>query len=909
MPRLNQIPPSLRFLLFALVLFQSFCARADLFIAQQSPPALLHYNPTNRVLIGTAPKPDGYTETFDHMIGGPDGNVYVFDNSLGSARVLLYDGQSGLFSKFFVDYNTNYPLFSVSAAAFGPDRNLYVCTGSLQDSLRHFFRFDGRSGAYLGQFGVPGQGNLAYGADMAFGPGGDLYVLDATQGVLRFSGLDGHFINLFLPLGSNSFNGLAFNPTGDLFLSGTNRVLRFNGTDGSALGTFAVSTTSPFLTRLAFGYDASLYVCGTNSVLRFNAVTGAYLDTFLMPPGAPANSPAAGVALTPPPTRNIWTNPASGNWQDLSWSLGVRPTTNHDVMITNANSKAVGIFPGIPATYASNMVVSNLTIAAPAGSVNTLLLNYSGTAIPLTVLGTCTVGSNGILNIQYGSVIASGAGYGSDDRCHIMGTVLQTGGFWSVPNGTMTLDFGNVNINGDCNFLNSDMYDGVFNQSGGQATFGYLRIYRATYNLTNGVVQGAINVSGHFNQYGGTVLSPATPVEMDFGTYTLFNGTLHGDIGVGASQQSFGFFQQVNGLVEAGSIAIGTFRGSGNYSLTNGTVHAGELSLLGGNFNQYGGICTVTNTLDVFGLYDDYGPSQFPQYLLSAGSLSCSNIMVSNFGGFTQTGGTNTVTSYLLTDRSGYSLQGGTLSTANLFVRRSGTVSGAFIIDSSFSQSSGLCTIANTLSNLDQLTLTGGTLGAKDILTAGTMTIAGNLPAPVINNSGTFTLSGSLNLGNSTQQLGRLIAAGNSTITFPSNNSVLRFLDSHTSTWTNGATLTLTNWNGSTNGGGASQLYVGSNNSGLTPAQLLRFRFSNPAGFAPGTWYASQLNTGEIVPNIRPYLATIQQGSNLVFSWPGAFTLQSATNVQGPYLNVIGATSPYTNTLKSQPRQFFRLKQ
>lgn len=909
MPRLNQFPPSLHFFLFALVLLPGFCVRADLFIAQQSPPALLHYNPTNRVLIGTGLKPDQYSETFDHMIGGPDGNVYVVDDYVGTARVLLYDGQSGLFSRIFVDYNTNYPLFSVSAVAFGPDGNLYVATGGIQDSLRHFFRFNGQTGAYLGQFGVAGQGNLHDGIAMAFSPGGDLYVLDTTQGVLRFSGQDGHFVNLFLSLGSNSCAGLAFNPAGDLFLSCTNRVLRFNGTNGSALGSFAVSTTSPFLGKLVFGYDASLYVCGTNSVLRFNATTGAYLDTFLMPPGAPANSLAAGVALTPVPTRNNWTNPASGNWQDLSWSLGVRPTTNHDVMITNANSKAVGIFPGIPAAYSSNMVVSNLTIAAPAGSVNTLLLNYSGTAIPLTVLGTCTVGSNGILNIQYGSVVASGAVSATYGQCHIMGTVLQTGGFWGVPNGTMTLDFGNVNLNGDCNFLNSYMFDGVFNQSGGQATFGHLRTYRATYNLTNGLVQGAINIGGQFNQFGGTVLGTASPVQMDFGTYTLFNGTLQGDVGVGATGGGFGTFRQLNGLVEAGSIAIGAFRGYGTYWLTNGTVHAGALSLLDGSFNQYGGVCTVSNTLDVFGFFDDYGPSQFPQYSLSAGSLSCSNIQVSNFGGFTQTGGTNTVTGRLLTDRSGYSLQGGTLSAANLLVQPPGMVSGGFIIDSSFSQSGGVCTIANTLSNLDQFTLSGGTLGAKDILTAGTMTIASNLPPPVINNGGTFTLSGNLNLGNSTQQLGRLIAAGNSTITFPSNNSALHFLDSHTATWTNGATLTLTNWNGSTNGGGASQLFVGSNTSGLTPAQLLRFRFSNPAGFAPGTWYASQLTTGEIVPTIRPYLSTTQQGANLVLSWTGAFTLQSATNAQGPYLNVPGATSPYTNTLKSQPRQFFRLKQ
>jgi hypothetical protein len=909
MTRLNYIPLPLHFLLFASMLLQGFCARADLFIAQQSPPALLHYNPTNRIRIGTAQKPDQYSETFDLMTAGPDGNVYVVDNYVGTARVLLFDGQSGLFSRIFVDYNTNYSLFNSSAVAFGPDGTLCVCTGSFKDRLRHFFRFDGQSGAFLGQFGVAGQGNLGNAIALAFGPGGDLFVLDTAQGVLRYSGLDGHFINLLIPLGTNACAGLAFNPGGDLFLSCTNRVLRFNGTNGSSLGSFAVSATSPFLGKLAFGYDALLYVCGTNSVFRFNATNGAYIDTFLMPPGAPPNSLPAGVALTPVPTRNSWTKPAGGNWQDLNWSLGVRPATNHHVMITNDHSKAVAISPGIPASYASNMVVGNLTIAAPAGSANTLLMNYSATNIPLTVLGTCTIGSNGFLHIQYGSMIASGAGYSIHGQCHVMGMVIQAGGFWGVPNGVMFMDGGKVYVNGDCTFKQCVMADGVFNQTSGQATFGHLLTYRATYNLTNGIVQGAINLGGHFNQYGGAVLSPTSPVEIDFGTYALFNGALLGDIRVGATSGGLGTFRQLNGSVKAGYIQIGHFRGLGNYSLTNGTVRAGALALYDGNFNQYGGICTVTNGIDVFGEYNDYGPSRFPQYSLSAGSLSSSNISVSNFGGFVQTGGTNTVTAYLSCDKSGYSLHGGTLSTANLFVQRAGQVSGGFIIDSSFFQSGGVCRIANVLSNQDRLTLKGGTLIVKHVVNTGVMTMAGNLPPPVINNGGTFSLAGILNLGNAPQQLGALIASGNSTIAFRSNNCVVRFLDSHAAPWTNGAALMLINWNGSTNGGGASQIFVGSNKSGLTPGQLLQFRFSNPGGLPSGTYFASQLNTGEVVPALRPVLSLVHQGTNLVLSWGGAFTLQTATNAEGPYIDVAGATNPYTNSVKPIARQFFRLKQ
>jgi hypothetical protein len=52
-------------------------------------------------------------------------------------------------------------------------------------------------------------------------------------------------------------------------------------------------------------------------------------------------------------------------------------------------------------------------------------------------------------------------------------------------------------------------------------------------------------------------------------------------------------------------------------------------------------------------------------------------------------------------------------------------------------------------------------------------------------------------------------------------------------------------------------------------------------------------------------LAITQNG---ILSWTGTSTLQSATNVAGPYLDVPGATSPYTNDSGALPQQFFRLR-
>ena len=49
-------------------------------------------------------------------------------------------------------------------------------------------------------------------------------------------------------------------------------------------------------------------------------------------------------------------------------------------------------------------------------------------------------------------------------------------------------------------------------------------------------------------------------------------------------------------------------------------------------------------------------------------------------------------------------------------------------------------------------------------------------------------------------------------------------------------------------------------------------------------------------------------GGKFVLTWTNqAFSLQTATNVTGPYITVPGATSPYTNLISTNPAGFFRL--
>src|SRR5204862_6894555 len=102
----------------------------------------------------------------------------------------------------------------------------------------------------------------------------------------------------------------------------------------------------------------------------------------------------------------------------------------------------------------------------------------------------------------------------------------------------------------------------------------------------------------------------------------------------------------------------------------------------------------------------------------------------------------------------------------------------------------------------------------------------------VINHAGLLTLAaGHWQARPATQTLGRLRLANysnqaNSTIDFPAGPSVLRLANSSGEPWSPTANLFINNWHGSASGGGQTQLYFGSNATGLTSPQLARINFS-----------------------------------------------------------------------------------
>ncbi|MGO9480145.1 MAG: hypothetical protein ACLP7I_19730 [Limisphaerales bacterium] len=85
--------------------------------------------------------------------------------------------------------------------------------------------------------------------------------------------------------------------------------------------------------------------------------------------------------------------------------------------------------------------------------------------------------------------------------------------------------------------------------------------------------------------------------------------------------------------------------------------------------------------------------------------------------------------------------------------------------------------------------------------------------------------------------------------------------------------------------------------------------FTWVSGLSSERWYADAVRFISQPPNPGPITAS-EVGGNTILNWQGNFILQSATNVSGPYTDVLGpvVTGPYTNTVGST-QQFFRLRQ
>jgi DNA-binding beta-propeller fold protein YncE len=257
----------------------------------------------------------GLNQPWGTLFGPHDGNLYVSSGEFAGPghikAVLRYDGTTGAFIDEFAESGR---LNSPRGIIFGQDGNLYVADHTSAGG--RVVRFDGTTGAYIDDFVTIGSGGLHIPLGIVFGPNGidpnklDLYVVSfGTQSVLRFDGTTGAYLGEFVPSGSGGLDGpalIAFGPGGDLFVSDfysdDPAVIRYQGPSGQTPGAFIDQFVPPgsgdlqVPGSLIFGPDGNgdehvdLYVTSTDvpgfngkngSVKRYDGVSGAFIDTFV----------------------------------------------------------------------------------------------------------------------------------------------------------------------------------------------------------------------------------------------------------------------------------------------------------------------------------------------------------------------------------------------------------------------------------------------------------------------------------------------------------------------------------------------------------------------------------------------------------------------------------------------------
>jgi hypothetical protein len=651
-------------------------------------------------------------------------------------------------------------------------------------------------------------------------------------------------------------------------------------------------------------WDSQLVVTNWSGLLNGGGTDRLYVGTssqgltpdqlsrihFVNPPGLPPGSYSAAILATGEvvPTSgqiggsaNNWIKPISGDWDDLSaWSLGVLPNATQSVQIANSGWKAVAIRASTPINFPASMTVGSLAIRGAWDTMNTLLLDHVGTAVPLTVTNGLTVQDMArIVNFNSALVVQGG-------------TILFT-------NAEIIQDFGLV-----------------------RATNAPMTIQNSQYHLTNGLFEaGQVlfgwPVSAGFNQYGGT----AVISDLRFGQGAMSAGgacALHGGdlrlpggMSIVGGNNSFSSYLQTGGTNRTTSVFLepGLYGLSPSFTLNGGLLADDDVTLLADNFGSItlshnGGTHIVTNTLNLAGATTHGTAVREATYHLNGGILSARAIVLDGRQGDALFVQSNGVAQAELIQGAGdpnwyfgtrVVLAGGTLACSNLL---SGARSG---ID----QFGGALVVSNTLDFRTHLFL-GGTVNASNINARGYWIIGSSGVANRITNRGNCALSGTLQISNALEQLGRFILASNATIDLAGNASRLSFANSSGEAWNSAATLVVNNWNGNPSGGGAEQLKFGTSQSGLTPAQLSRIRFDSSSNLFP----AKILNTGEVVPNQEAgaSVGVARQGTSLVLTWPQGWSLQMATNIAGPFFDIPEATSPYSNNVTG-PRRFFRLRQ
>lgn len=333
---------------------------------------------------------------------------------------------------------------------------------------------------------------------------------------------------------------------------------------------------------------------------------------------------------------NRWTNDNSGKWENgTNWSLNVPPYIGHSlVSITNAGSKTIVNDATTANGFPTTLTISNLTIGAPSGATNTLLLSHGGTSTPLRLFNALNVNSGGALVISNAALNLEGDYNGSS---RIDGSVtLQDGSLISTNSNNRTYighsDRGTLTIS-------NGLFESYYPIVGlGPDSFGTWNIAGGTNKvLTTFDVADSLTATGRVVITGGELYTPSCYVGLfGNGSMVVSNGYLEcrGQILLGSQSGSVGNLTLAGGITYAVSAVVSEgFESTGNMFVT-GTSEAYCVALearKGGTIRIEGGWLAA----------EELSMTDTSQIVFNRGELLVQSMVMSNNAQFVVGDGTN----------------------------------------------------------------------------------------------------------------------------------------------------------------------------------------------------------------------------------------------------------------------------
>jgi T5SS/PEP-CTERM-associated repeat protein len=403
-------------------------------------------------------------------------------------------------------------------------------------------------------------------------------------------------------------------------------------------------------------------------------------------------------------SEKIWTNVVSGFWQDgTNWTGHTPPDITSFIRITNDNAKTVTINALTPA---STLTVQVLTLSAPPGATNTLLVKDAGTNNPLTFQTGLELQEGAALRITNSALLVQL----TNDHVNIDGSMTLDSGY---------IDFGDITVTARV----------------GRATSGVLTIHSGGVSAGTMTVGGLTNSTGFLNMDGGQLLvsslmsigrNPST-----IGTAMILGGHLsvpNDDTRIG--DEGGGVLVISNATATVTNLQVGRDpAATGSLTLQQGGVIQVQSDVQVGRFNGSTGLVSVAGgRLLASGFTIYVGRGGNGQLTLSNGTVTAARLLVAadktnSVGGtglLSANGGVLLVSSNLMVGSASFSsgqavLNGGTVVVTNAQGTAVSTISSGALGINSGSLISDNLQLTNTSG---QLTFKGGTLDSKNTTVA-----------------------------------------------------------------------------------------------------------------------------------------------------------------------------------------------